>query len=188
MFAYCLNNPINLSDPYGTIPFYDEPVQKFIEDFLEWYYQTDEDETDENGKRTFPAKVKKTIMSFVNNLEFSAGVGVGLGEELNILNIDEAIYSCYDIIAVQYCAGQWSFGQRIAGSLSASLTQAFEFGGGFDAFRDFNGTPNFVGWIVYNNKKESWTLFSFSFYDFFIGGNLEVSFDLNTFLYEFSNI
>jgi multiple sugar transport system permease protein len=53
----------------------------------------------------------------------------------------------------------------------------------FGCWNDYTGPLMYVA-----DKKESWTLFSFSFYDFFIGGNLEVSFDLNTFLYEFSNI
>ena len=187
MFAYCLNNPIILLDPSGTIPFYDDPLQQAIEEFFKWYNQTDENETS-NGKLTLAAKLKRTFTSFARNVELSVGLGVGLGEELEIIGVGESICAGYDIIAVQYCDGKWDFGQRIFGSLSASFTQILELGGGFDAFRDFDGNADFVGWLIYNNKRESWTLLSVSGYPIFLGGNLEIGFDLNQFLYDLSAI
>ena len=187
MFAYCLNNPINRSDPRGTIPFYDDPLQQAIEDFFQWYWETDENETDENGKYTTSAIIKKTINSFVRNLEVSAGLGVGLGKEFKVLDAGFSLHANYDILAVQYC-DEWAWGQRIAASLSTSITRAFEFGGGLDIFKDFDGNASPVMWLIYNNKKESWSLISISDYTWFIGGNVEVSLDLNTFLYEMTAI
>lgn len=114
-------------------------------------------------------------------------MGVGLGGEIEVLDIGLSLCANYDILALRYC-DEWSFGQRIAMSLSTSITQAFEFGGGLDIFTDYDGNTDPVAWIIYNNTKESWTIFGISDYTWFVGGNVEIGFDLNTFLYEITAI
>jgi len=188
MFAYCNNNAVNLYDPSGTIPFYDDPLQQAIEEVCKWYWETDEKETDGSGNLTLAAKIKQTINSFMRNLEIYAGLGVGLGEIIKILDIGFSLCAKYDILAVRYSDGEWKFGQDIAMSLSTSATQALEVGGGLDIFIDHKGISDPVTWILYNDKKESWTLVAGSSYAYFVGGSVEIGFDLNTFLYEITAI
>ena len=177
-----------MSDQSGTIPFYDDPFTKVFDDFVQWYTLTDENKTDNEGQLTLPAKVKRSINSFVRNLEFSAGLGVGLGQECEILDLGASLSANYDIFAVQYCDDTWNWGQCVAMSISVSATQAFEFGAGLDSFRKNGREVKSSGWLLFNNTKESWTIFSYANYALFLGGNVYLGFDLNTFLYEMTEI
>ena len=156
----------------------------------EWYINTDENETDDEGNLTLDARLKRTVNAALYSLEFTGGLGVGLGHGLKAFEFGGGLLCHYDILAVQYCDGEWNAGERIEFSAVISFTQAFEFGGIFDGFMQYGRRvmedPTY--WLGFNNKKDSWTLFDFDCYDFFLGGNLSVGFDLNTFLSDLSEI
>ena len=190
MFAYCGNNPVNHNDPSGHVfvDAYLDPNQQAGIEWGEWYVNSDENETDKNGRLTLNAKIKRTYSSIFYNIEISAGVGVGFGHNYEIMDINRSIMGHYDPIAIQYSDGNWMIGDRFELSATVSATQAFEVGGAVDCFRE-NGVPvDPTAWIIYNNTKESWTIFEFSNYDFFLGGNISVGFDVNTFLWDINNI
>ena len=190
MFAYCNNNPVVYIDPTGKYIDLDlYPNQQAGREFAEWYTNTDESEEDDSGKPTLDAKIKRTYKSIFYNIEFSGGAGVGFGQEFEIVNLGESVECHYDRIAVQYSDGIWRFGERLELSASVSATQAFEFGiGGMDCFRE-NGVPiDPTCWALYNDKKTTWTLLSYSNYTCFVGGNIAIGFDLNTFLYDMTEI
>ena len=61
MFAYCNNNPANLADSKGTMPLHGNPLLEAIEDFINWYKETDENEHDSDGALSLNAKAKRTV-------------------------------------------------------------------------------------------------------------------------------
>ena len=190
MFAYCGNNPVNHTDPSGHFfnDFDLDPNQKAGREWAEWYVNTDEDERNKNGGLTLNAKLKRTYSSVFYNIEFLAGIGVGVGQKLKIIDAGESLLCHYDPIAIQYSDGTWMIGDRLEVSLSVSATQAYELGGGIDCFRKNRVPVDPSSWILYDDTKETWTLFEFSNYNYFLGGNVSIGFDLNTFLGDLKEI
>ena len=157
-------------------------------EFTQWYVNADENEIGDDGKYTLDAKIKRTYSSLLYNFEFSAGIGVGLGQKLEVINIGESLLFHYDFVALQYVDGTWRAGDRLEMAASVSASQAYEFGGGFDCFRQNQMIVDSTSWMFYNNKKDSWTLVDYSNYHYFLGGNICIAFDLNTFLSDTTNI
>ena len=188
MFAYCLNNPVNMSDAKGSIPFYDHPYTKDFEDFITWYQETDENGTDDTGHLTLSAKVKRTINSFGRNLELEAGLGVGIGRVQEVLDHGVA-YTChYDIIAVQLADSNCNIGQRLVMSVYAAAIPYVEVGAGLDAFRKDGRPYSSSQWFLINTTNKSITLFDFADYSYFIGGNVALNLNIVNFFAEFASI
>ena len=185
MFAYCLNNPVNMSDDKGSIPFYDHPYTKAFEDFITWYQETDEYGTDDVGHLTLSAKIKRTINSFSRNLELEAGLGVGIGRVQEVLDHGVA-YTChYDIVAVQLTDSNRDIGQRLVMSAYAAAIPYVEVGAGIDTFTKRGQPYSSSPWIFVNTTNKSITLFDFADYSYFIGGNVALNLNIINFFAEF---
>ena len=188
MFAYCLNNPVNMADDKGSIPFYDHPHTKALEDFITWYQETDECQTNDTGHLTLSAKIKRTINSFGRNLEFEAGLGVGIGRVQEVLDHGVA-YTChYDIVAVQLTDSSHDIGQRLVMSAYAAAIPYVEVGAGIDAFTKGGQPFSSSSWVLVNTTNESITLFSFADYSYFVGGNAALNLNIINFFSEFVTI
>lgn len=179
MFAYCNNNPANMSDKRGTIPFYDDPLVKAIDDFLTWYKGSDENEVDSKGNTTMNARVKRLVKIAVDNLEFSAGVGLGLYRDFEVMDLgfDMGMYG--NIGSIHYSDGEWYTGQEIYGGLTGSLIQDY-------GFSDYTFLQNgqvveHDSWNYVNSEQRSVTIFSFARY-YIAGASLYVGFDVVSFL------
>lgn len=174
MFAYCLNNPINSLDPRGTIPFYDDPLQKAIEDFVQWYNQSDENEENSDGDLTLNAKWKRTAQAFVHNVKFSAGIGLGLFGEIfatEYVSVNAGIH--YDLLRVQYYKGEFEIFEYAYQGAEASFL-FFNLGDSEERRREISSKPN--QWQII----ESPSVFpeaSISFY-LFAGGSVSIGIDL----------
>ena len=186
MFAYCNNNPVNLVDGSGAIPFYDHPYTKALEDFIKWYQETDEDETDDTGRPTLNAKAKRIIHAFLYNLEFSSGVGLGYFGETTVLEAVGLGLGVYgNFLAIRVQDGQVEFGQEYNSGISASL-MFHNYGFTEYAFnKDFKPGPIEVSKGFYGD--DTYTIFSAAGY-LGIGGSIRIGFDIIQFGYDVAEI
>ena len=178
MFAYCNNNPVNLSDPKSTIPFYDSPIQKAIDDFSLWYRESDENETDDMGKLTLNARIKRFAMITGKNLEFSAGIGLGLYKDFEVLDFgfDAGMYG--NIGSIHYSGGEWCTGQELYVGCTSSMIQEY----GFSDYTFMQGgrIVEHDAWGAFNSNQTSITLFSVSKY-LIVGGSISLGFNVVSF-------
>ena len=177
-----------MSDDSGTIPFYDAPFTKVLDDFINWYYETNENETDVAGNLLLSSKVKKTINSFGRNLEVEAGLGVGIGKIQEIVDHGVAYTCYYDIVSVQLSESGCNVGQRLVMSVYAAAIPYVEVGAGLDGFVKNGKSINSSSWLLVNTSNKSITLFSFADYSFFIGGNVALNLDFVDFYNECKSI
>ena len=183
MFAYCGNNPVNYSDPTGRM-FRDWDLwsnQEAGKFFTEWYIGTDENERDSNGKFTLDAKIKRTFNAIAYNIEFSCGFGQGLFKERTFLGAGCAFGYLENWFVLDYSDGEWRTGQEREYSAVFYISQIVEMGFNVTLFRSNGRTDASDSWVIVNNKKDSWTLFSYGKYCV-LGGRIRIGFDLNTFI------
>ena len=174
-----------MSDDKGSIPFYYHPYTKAFEDFLTWYQETDENETDDVGHLTLNAKIKRTIISFGRNLELEAGLGVGIGRVQEVLDHGVA-YTChYDIVAVQLTDSNRDIGQRLVMSTYAAAIPYVEVGAGIDTFTKKGQPYSSSHWIFVNTTNETISLLDFADYTYFIGGNVALNLNIINFFAEY---
>ena len=176
MFAYCNNNSVNVYDPSGTIPFYDDPLQQAIEEVCKWYRETDENEKDGSGEYTLSATIKRMVNSFVQNFEFSCGIGMGFeleAEVAEVIGLGAGMHG--DLIHFRYEDGAWSYGQEISGGVAISAF--FHHLGYVESVYNkyFIEGPLEVSSGFYGD--ETLTLFSTSLYAG-IGGHIRIGFDV----------
>ena len=122
MFAYCNNNPANRSDPKGTIPFYDSPIQKAIDDFAKWYRDSSEYERDSNGHLTLNAKIKRSVQAVERNIVATAGIGLGMYGGIiatEYANLDIGMH--YDLCRIELSKGTLDIYQYYYEGVEANL-------------------------------------------------------------------
>jgi hypothetical protein len=188
MFAYCLNNPVRLSDASGKYAddyFFD--IGKKIGQWLYEIITTDENETDSNGNLTTNAKIKQTGQSVLRNAEFSAGVGLGLyseGDVADVIGVSAGMYITNGSIC--YSDGQWQYGSEAYSGISGTVI-GMEVGAAESGFRPLDGEWENEGWSLYNYTKPSMTIFSAAF---FVGpgATVRIGFDHISFLHDISDI
>ncbi len=183
MFAYCNNNPIMCTDHSGhwAVDWDLYHNQQAGKAFTEWYINTNENAVDENGNLTLDAKIKRTYQAINYDLELEAGFGVGIGEVKEVLDRGVAYTCYYDVLSVQYGDGSWDIGQRIVLSVYASALLPMEFGAGLDGFSKNKGPADGDMWIGHNHTQDSITIVSYANYNYFIGGNVRIGFDIINF-------
>ena len=143
---------------------------------------------DANGNRTINAKVKKTFLLLLNNIEFSGGIGQGFyveGNALDVIGVSAGMYGNY--ATVQWSDGKWSHGQDMNIGLSFSLLQVLEVGFNEYTFMQNGQTVTEENWYWINDSKDTWVIASGGFY-FIAGGSFAITFDLNNFLKEIREI
>lgn len=175
-----------MSDAKGSIPSYDHPHIKAFEDFITWYQEADENETDCLGSLTLDARLKRTTQAFLRNIEFSAGVGQGYFVETTILEavgLGFGIYGNYFAIRIQ--DGQVEFGQEYNTGLAASfLFHNFGFTE-YSFSKDFKPSPIEVSKGFYGD--DTYTVFSVAGY-IGVGGSIRIGFDVIQFGYDMAEI
>ena len=178
MYAYCFNNPVNSSDPTGNWP--------------KWLKNT----VSEIGKKAkaVVSKVKKQISSInwgrvadkatqtaasvANNVEVSAGIGLGLMAEANVADMaNVGIGITYNLVQITLNDGAIYAEQ----SMFQGLNCKFLF---FDVFPNAGeqGTRRLAGNIGEFKPKndQNWTIFDAGAY-FIAGGSVYVGFDTISF-------
>ena len=172
MFAYCLNNPIIFDDTSGHFPSLSD-VANFFKDCVKTISATTK-------------KIAKVGESFVKNVEFSAGVGMGLFGKGEILDtgVDAGMYVTN--VSFMYQDGEWGIGQESFAGITSSLLGS-EFGAATSGTRIGDGEWQNQEWFIYNYHQESWTLFDVGLYAG-PGATVRVGFDLNTFLHDWDDI
>ena len=186
MFVYCLNNPVALRDSSGTLATDADlyPNQQAGEYFAKWLLGIEDEDDDLSDEE----KIGRTYLAILYNFEFSAGLGVGVEKTFTIFDLGGSVGGHYDIICIQYCDGEFECGQNIYFGIVFSAGQPYEVGAEIDLFIQNGVAEDPTHWILINNTQESWTLFEYSSYPIFLGGNIRIGFDLNTFLSDMDNI
>ena len=194
MFAYCLNNPVNLIDPRGSIPFADDPyaetyqrIGEMIGNWLSEIIRTDENERDANGELTLNAKLKRTGQSFYRNLEVSGGIGLGLyGEKtiFDLIGLSGGLY--YNLFNLSLAEGEWTIGTEF--QTGANINFFFMNLGYIEGASGPYGTnPQFTVLEEGFYGDETWTIYSVACYPL-AGGSFRIGFDIVQFVRDLDEI
>lgn len=148
LFAYCENDPVNMSDPQGNLPLHRKP-NLIIND-------GGGNRISDNGEpiNSFSASVVFTVAGdllkiVVNNISASAGFSMGLSAviECENLNIDLTPVRM-DIMGVQFKDGEFKIGHP--GHVGASVGYGpVQLGSSSDVFESFGGAER----IVYEDEE-----------------------------------
>ena len=184
MFAYCGNNPVVFVDSSGQFP--TSLFFRLGQRIGKWLCKLAVGQ-DDNEVLSLGEKITQTFKSLVYNLELSAGVGMGLYGETEILDaigLGAGVYATN--LTTCYENGEWMFGNEAYVGISATFLWN-EIGAAESVFRPEGGEWEGDHWVLYNDTETSITIFSASAY-LFAGGSVRIGFDLNTFLWDVSNI
>ena len=159
--------------PWEDIPGY---CGRILGELIADIFQTDENETDKNGKSTTKARLKKSFISLYENIDLSFGVGMGYelsAEFIDLIGLNAGMHG--DIISVHLSDGEWSYGQDYSSGVSLS---ALFHNVGFveSAYNKYNKKGELV-----TNKgfwgDDTLTLLSGSVY-FVAGGSYSIGLDI----------
>ena len=183
MFAYCNNNPVKFVDAKGTMPLHDNPLLQAIEDFINWYHESDENECDSSGTLSLNAKAKRTVQSIERNTVATVGVGLGMYGGLiatDYASVDVGMH--YDLARVELSGGKLDVYQYYYEGIEASLL--FATGGeSREMRRDISGVGS---WKIMDSPD---ALPVFGVGGYAVGGaTIAIGFDLNSFLSDIDDI
>lgn len=185
MFAYCLNNPINLSDSSGTMPYYDDPFTKVFEDFLQWYEKADESAEDSDGNPTLNAKLKRTVRSFATSIEFILGLGLGMYGGVSAYDAIDANAGIYgDLVRITYIDGRYDLCQYGYEGMDLTIFFVNVLPASRTLYKPYSAPPS--QWVELN-EDEVYSLCGVSAY-FFGGGTVELSWDILGLIEDLHNI
>ncbi|MBQ8040799.1 MAG: hypothetical protein IJ274_13210, partial [Lachnospiraceae bacterium] len=129
MFAYCLNNPVNLVDKNGETA--DSWAGWIGEQLTEWLYELFTGETHHNKQtRELENQIIEQQLSAIApiakiifyNLEISGGIGQGIYYESTVLDMIGVQLGMYGNYAeLQLIDGKLRYGQRVNSELSLTL-------------------------------------------------------------------
>ena len=181
-----------MTDKTGNVPSYypdsysgwvGQEVGKWINDVI----NTNENETDINGRPTINAIVKKIGGAILNNIEFSAGIGLGYYAEANVLDTLGLGVGMYgNLFAVNCTDGVWDTGNEMYSGITLS-TAAYELGAAEQIVGKGYDTESPKSWAGINPYKETVTILSAAAYAG-IGASIYVGFDTITFCQDIDRI
>ena len=191
MFAYCNNNPVMFQDDYGNFPMlfgedYPGYAGRKIGEWMRDVWETDKDETDENGRLTTSAQMKRIAGLAWRSLDCSFGVGLGFEFENTYADmVGFGIGMHADVICAKLRNGTFSYGQEYSSGISAS---AMLHNVGFvESAYNEGFQPGAMETSLGFYGDESITLVSGAFY-VGLGGHFRIGFDTAYFFDELNHV
>ena len=180
MYAYCFNNPVNNSDPTGNWPKWLENAVSAVEKKAKDIVSSVKKKVSSINWGRVADKAIRATKAVTNNVEISAGIGLGLMAKANVADIAElGLGATYNLVQVTIDDGAVSVEQSSFIGMSASvgpldlLPNAGEY-----STRKLSASGE-IGKFKPKNDQ-NWTIFGASAY-FFAGGSVYIGFDVNSF-------
>ncbi len=194
-FAYCFNNPVNLDDATGNWPKWAKKIGNAIKQCVQ-NVSTAVSSVVKKAKnalsnidyKSIANKTTRTAKAVYTNIEASAGLGLGLYGETEVLDVAGVSLGInYNLVELNLDDGVFSVQQSYYEGLGISFLFADIFQSGSESgSRKLTSSSAFEDFTL-DDYNSNWTIYGMGAY-FFMGGSVYLGFDVTSFLKEINAI